>query len=381
MFSRILQIGVVALSLALIVALFTTTTSNDTGRLAGSKENISNVNEKLTSSKGNPSTTVATLSNQARAIIAVKGMTCSGCISQIKASLADLDGIGDVDVDLKNGQVTVTYDSTKLDDTSQIAAAITAAGYPSKLKQILTAKQIENESRLNASRSKKYIARVGDWEILRADYDVELNHARQRYQKVYGADVFEGNRGNALITDIKSQVVLRLIDESVQLNEIRKSNYILPPDTLKKAFNVFLKQRSMSPEEFKRTVNESGLDYDYFLKKFENRVTINTYVEEHILTGLSNEQNAQQLYADWFRNARLLAETVYYDKEIETIVKSSNRPSGCQSSCTKGGGGCKIGGQKCVCEKKWGGSVRLQESVHSTIGKLTCSDFTRHNQS
>ena len=356
MISRILQIGVVALSLALIVALFTLTESGDSGHLAGSGDNNLNITEKSKSPHGNLSATVTTLSSQARAIIAVQGMTCSGCISQIKASLADLDGIGDVDVDLKNGQVTVTYDSTKLKDTGRIAAAITAAGYPAKLKQNLTAKQIENESRLNASRSKKYIARVGDREILRADYDTELNHARQRYQKVYGEDVFEGNRGRALITDIKSQVVLRLIDEGVQLNEIRKSNYNLPPDTLKKAFNEFLKQRSMSLEEFKRTVNESGLDYDYFLKKFENRVIINTYVKEHVLAGLSNEQNAQQLYTDWFRNARLLASTVYYDKEIETLVKSSQRRSGCQSSCTKGEG-TKKSGCKNECVRKSGGAA------------------------
>ena len=356
MFNRILQIGVVALSLALIIALFATTKPSDTGRLAGSKDNISNNNEKLKSPQGNPNAPVATVSNEARAIIAVQGMTCSGCISQIKASLAELDGIGDVHVDLKNGKVTVTYDSAKLKDTGRIAEAITAAGYPAKLKQTLTAKQIENEKRLNASRSKKYIARVGDWEISRADYDSELNHARQRYQKVYGADVFEGDRGRALITDIKSQVVLRLIDEGVQLNEIRQSNYNLPPDTLKKAFSGFLEERSMSPEEFKRTVEESGLDYAYFLKKFENRVTINTYVEENILTGLSNEQNARQQYADWFRNARLLAETVYYDKEIETIVKNSNRPSGCQRSCTKGGGAVKSEG-KSACVRKSGVST------------------------
>ena len=356
MFNRILQIGVVALSLALIVALFATTKSSDTGRLAGSKENIANINEKLESPQRNPSATVRNISKQSQAIFAVQGMTCSGCISQIKASLAGLDGIGDVHVDLKNNQVTVNYDSTRLKDTSSIAAAITAAGYPATLSQNLTAKQIENENRLNAARSKKYIARVGDWEILRTDYDTELNHARQRYQKVYGADVFEGARGRALTTDIKSQVVLRLIDEGIQLNEIRKSNYKLPPDTLKKEFSGFLEQRSMSPEEFKRTVQESGLDYAYFLKKFENRVTINTYVEEHVLTGLSNDKNAQQQYANWFRNARLLSETVYYDKEIETIVKSSNRPAGCQSSCTNSGGDVKSGG-KGACVRKSGVSA------------------------
>jgi copper chaperone CopZ len=362
MFYRILQIGVVALSLALIVVLFATTKSSDTARLAGPNEKISYNTGSLNPLQVNPSESATTVSNQARATIAVQGMTCSGCISQIKASLDDLDGIGDVHVDLKNGHVTVTYDSAKLRDTGRIAEAITAAGYPAKLKQNLTAKQIENENRLNASKSTKYIARVGDWEILRTDYETELKHARQRYRNVYGDNVFEGDRGRALITDIKSQVVLRLIDEGVQLNEIRKSNYKIPSDTYKKAFNRFLKQRSMSSEEFKRTVNESGLDYDYFLKKFENRVTINTYVEEHILSGLSNEQNAQQQYTDWFKNARLLAVTVYYDKEIETIVKSSNRPSGCQNSCTKGGSAVKPRGK--------GACVRKSGMAASDCGKV-----------
>ena len=137
------------------------------------------------------------------------------------------------------------------------------------------------------------------------------------------------------------------------MNEIRKSNYTLPPDALEKAFNGYMEQQSISPEEFKRTVENSGLNYDYFLKKFENRVTINTYVEKNILEGLANEKDAQRQYADWFNNARLLAETVYYDKEIETIVKNGNRPSGCQRSCTKGGGAQKSGG-KGACIRKSG---------------------------
>lgn len=343
MFNRILQIGVVALSLGLLVALFATTPSGDARRSNVLSAKETNSTSKITTLQGESSETTAIAGNQARAILAVQGMTCAGCIAQIKSSLAGLDGIGDVNVDLANGRVTVTYDGEKLKAADTIAAAITAAGYPATLKEVLTAKQIENENRLGASKSKHYIARVGDWEISRADYDIELKHARKRYEKAYGKDVFNGDRGNALFTELKSQVTLRLIDEGVQLNEISKTEYKLSSDTLKKAFNAFLKQRSMTPDEFKRSVDESGFDYAYFLKKFENRVTINTYVEENVLTGLSNGPEAQQQYADWFRNARLLAETVYYDKDIENLVKSGNSSSGCQRSCSKGNNPAKSG--------------------------------------
>jgi hypothetical protein len=181
-----------------------------------------------------------------------------------------------------------------------------------------------------------------------------MNHARKRYEEVYGKDVFKGDRGNALLERLQSQMALRLIDEGVQLNEIRKTNYKLDPAILEKALSEFIIQRSLTPDEFKRTIAESGLDYDYFLKKFENRMTINTYVEEKILSGRSNEQERQQQYEDWFNNARLLSKTVYYDKEIENIVKSGSGTPDCQSACSKGDGavksGCKSGASKTGCQ-------------------------------
>jgi hypothetical protein len=72
-----------------------------------------------------------------------------------------------------------------------------------------------------------------------------------------------------------------------------------------------------------------------FLKKFENQITINRYLEENVFSGLSTDVEKQQQYRDWFNNAQLLAKVVYYDRQLETIVKSSSAASGCGSSCTK----------------------------------------------
>ena len=344
MLNRYLQIGVVALSLGLLVALFATTepggdvTQQNTLKASGSDTEAAKL-----SPQGDSAGTSGQLANQARAVLAVQGMTCAGCISQIKSSLAEFEGIGDVSVDLANGRVAVTYDSQKLKDTERIAAAIIAAGYPASVKQVLTAKELEEENRRGSAKSKRYIARVGDWEILRADYDAELNHARKRYEKTYGKDVFSGDRGDALLYGLKSQVAQRLIDEGVQLNEIRKTDYKLSPDTLKNTFDAFLNQRSMTPDEFKRSLAETGLDFNYFLKKFETSVTINTYVEDKVLSGFSNEQERQQQYAGWFNNAQLLAQIVYYDKTIENIVRNGNSTSGCRGSGAGGNGAAESG--------------------------------------
>ena len=354
MLNRYLQIGVVVISLGLLAALFATTKPGDTNRpdTLNAAENEAKV--EIAAPKDDSTEIKAPAANLSRAVLSVQGMTCSGCIAQIKSSLADLEGIGDVRVDLASGEVEVTYDSESLKDTERIAAAITAAGYPATLKQVQTAQERDDETRSGASKSKRYIARVGDLEILRSDYDTEMNHARKRYEEVYGKDVFMGDRGNALLDSLQSQVALRLIDEGVQLNEIRKTSYKLDPKTMKKALGEFINQRSLTPDEFKRTIAESGLDYDYFLKKFENRMTINTYVEEKVLSGISNEQERQQQYEDWFNNARLLSKTVYYDKDIENFVKSGSGTSGCQSACSKGDGafksGCKSGASKTGCQ-------------------------------
>ncbi len=354
MLNRYLQIGVVVVSLGLLAALFATTKPGDSNRPNTLIAAESEAKVEIAAPKDDTAEIKAPVAKLSRAVLSVQGMTCSGCIAQIKSSLADLVGIGDVRVDLANGQVEVTYDSESLKDTERIAAAITAAGYPATLKQVQTAQEIEDETRLGASKSKRYIARVGDLDILRSDYDTEMNHARKRYEEVYGEEVFKGDRGNALLESLQSQVALRLIDEGVQLNEIRKTSYKLDPKTINKALGEFINQRSLTPDEFKRTIAESGLDYDYFLKKFENRMTINTYVEEKILSERSNEQERQQQYEDWFNNARLLSQTVYYDKDIENIVKSGSGTSDCQSACSKGNGavksGCKSGASKTGCQ-------------------------------
>ncbi|MFH1489036.1 MAG: heavy metal-associated domain-containing protein, partial [Pseudomonadota bacterium] len=115
--------------------------------------------------------------------LAVSNMSCSGCIATIKGSLASVEGIKDVLVDVAGGKAEVYYDSNVVKDVTVIANAITASGYPASVQSVLTAQQIREEKTLADTKSRYYVASVGGWDIARADLDIEVGVAKKRYAK------------------------------------------------------------------------------------------------------------------------------------------------------------------------------------------------------
>ncbi len=59
--------------------------------------------------------------------IKIKGMSCQHCVMAVTKALAAVDGLKDVQVDLKTA--TATYDETKPVDALVVAAAVKKAGY------------------------------------------------------------------------------------------------------------------------------------------------------------------------------------------------------------------------------------------------------------
>ncbi|MCK5127836.1 MAG: heavy-metal-associated domain-containing protein [candidate division Zixibacteria bacterium] len=66
-------------------------------------------------------------------VLAVSKMTCGGCATHVTKTLTAIDGVKNVDIDLKEGTATVTCDEKKKADPSQLVAAVVKAGYPTKL--------------------------------------------------------------------------------------------------------------------------------------------------------------------------------------------------------------------------------------------------------
>ena len=86
-----------------------------------------------------------------------------------------------------------------------------------------------------------------------------------------------------------------------------------------------------SQEEFRESLNETGYDFNYFNKKFEIKVLINKYINDRVLADASNPAEKQNVLTAWFKNAKLLAEVVYYDKDLEKLIRDQSASSGCGS--------------------------------------------------
>jgi copper chaperone len=59
--------------------------------------------------------------------IKIKGMNCQHCVIAVTKVLAALDGVKNVNVDLKSG--VATYEEVKVVSPSVVAAAVKKAGY------------------------------------------------------------------------------------------------------------------------------------------------------------------------------------------------------------------------------------------------------------
>jgi copper chaperone CopZ len=269
----------------------------------------------------------------AKVVFQVDGMSCSGCIATIKSSLAGYEGIRDIIVNISGGTAEVYYDSSRIKDLDRLEASITDSGYPARVSEMMTADQLREEEAVSASRAKVYIASVGGWDISRTDFDTELAYASNRYKKAYGPNVFTGSRGQNVLDSIKAQVVSRLVNEGIQMQEVQRVGYRVDPKIFDQEFDSFLAQKSIDPEGLKTSLEKNGYPFDYFMKKFENRVLLRHYIENQVLNNAASDYDKQQQYLAWFNNARTLSKVTIYDKQLERLTQNQSAGGGCGSSC------------------------------------------------
>ncbi|MEW6670099.1 MAG: cation transporter [Thermodesulfobacteriota bacterium] len=270
--------------------------------------------------------------NLSKVVLNVRNMSCSGCISTIKSSVAGIPGVKETLVELGSGKVEIYFDDSKLTDVSRVAKAITDSGYPATVVKTLSAAEVRKERTLADARSKYYVVSVGGWDIARSDFETELEIAKRRYMKLYGNDLFAKEQGKALLDNLKAQILSRLVDEGVMMQEIVKAGFKVGKETTEKQVGEFIQSRGKTPDAFKASLKESGYDYEYFRKKFEIKVLINQYINERILVEASNDFEKQNLFNAWFKNSKTLAQVVYYDRELEGLARKPSASGGCSVS-------------------------------------------------
>ena len=65
--------------------------------------------------------------------LAIKGMTCGGCVAAVKLQLKRTEGVSAYDVSLEKAEAEVTYDPTRT-DPGKIAASVSKTGFEASVK-------------------------------------------------------------------------------------------------------------------------------------------------------------------------------------------------------------------------------------------------------
>lgn len=278
--------------------------------------------------------TIGAINNSVKAVFAVEGMSCGGCVATITKALSVFEGISDIWVDVAGGKAEVIYEPDKINDVKKLTDAITESGYPAKVLRIMTAEELRRQEELAQAKSLSAIAKVGDVEIDRADFEVELAHASGRYVRLYGDSAFSSQRGKQLLDNLEVQIIRGLIAEAIQLNEIERAGFEINDATVEDKYLAYLADRGTTRQAFESDLEQNDYSADQFLRRFRNRARIASYVDERIFDGTTSDVEKERRYTEWFTNAQLLAQVTYYDKALERRMKSTNGSSGCGNTCS-----------------------------------------------
>jgi len=69
----------------------------------------------------------------ARTTLAVKGMTCGGCVAAVKVQLKKTPGVTAYEVSLDKGEAAVTYDPART-DPKKVAESVSKTGFKATVK-------------------------------------------------------------------------------------------------------------------------------------------------------------------------------------------------------------------------------------------------------
>ena len=80
--------------------------------------------------------------------IKITGMTCSGCVTDVKGALEKIDGVQKANVSLKDSYAKVVYDTAKVNDEI-LTTAVTSIGYKVTSIKPSTSNEIKSDKAQN----------------------------------------------------------------------------------------------------------------------------------------------------------------------------------------------------------------------------------------
>ncbi|MBW2452754.1 MAG: cation transporter [Deltaproteobacteria bacterium] len=245
--------------------------------------------------------------NLALAEFQVQQLTCGSCVSKIENALHDLDGVNSVDVNITRNLSKVAYDPSKT-NSQAIARAITTAGYPAFVLTELSAEEYASVRTQESQLGDKYVARIGERLISRANFEQRVNQypasdssnpgrANQLWQKAW-QDLLQ--RELLLTAAENNNVVVQAGEVELRLNGLRQRH---------SGFEALIKQRYGSMDAFSEQLRED--------------MVISRNLEEHVFQGAEKPGLRKLQFQNWYAGLLKQADVVIFEPRLKEPAQSS----------------------------------------------------------
>jgi len=256
------------------------------------------------------------LSRAALAEYDLQKMTCGSCVANIENALADVRGVGDVQVDLTRETGRVQFDPA-VTDAEAIARTISAAGYPATLRAQMSAEELaamrNEESRL----AQKYMARIGDRYVTRLEFEERIDQAID--QNAPGSP--------QAVSAAWRQIWNEMLQRELLLAAAAENDVLVQPGEV----DARLRQiTDRHPGLEDRIIAEYG-SRENFRKRLREDMIIQRNLDEHVVAGVSAPGKRQSLLQSWYADLNRSTEVKIFDPRLKAL--STAATGGCGGSC------------------------------------------------
>lgn len=248
----------------------------------------------------------------ALAEFSVQNLSCGSCVQNIQGALADVKGVEKVEVSVTTGQARVEYVPARI-DPSRIAGHIAAAGYPAALSRDLSVADYQAMREDTARLADRFVGRIGDKLISRDDFSTALSR-REGAAAVPGQGLLKSvwdemmQRQLLLAAAEKNAVVVQEGEVDLELKKMRAAGG---------DFDALVQARFGSIDEFRRQLKQDMI--------------IQRNIDEHVLQGEKDQNQAQQKLTGWYRDLVSTIPVVIFDPALKAAVDGGGK--GCGGCC------------------------------------------------
>ncbi|OGP84540.1 MAG: hypothetical protein A2V87_05830 [Deltaproteobacteria bacterium RBG_16_58_17] len=174
---------------------------------------------------------------------------------------------------------------------------------------------------------------------------VAWSEARERFkttrvilEKQYGNDLFAGERGRAILTDMQKNVLDRILDERLVAQEARRMNIKVGDERVRQELQKIAGEIYGNWENFQASLREDGMSQEYLMNHVRNLLLGREVKKAKAPPGVDPDE----YFGAWLNQARREAK-VTFNKTISPLQVSSQGRGSC---CSPGGGGGGCGGKQ-----------------------------------